>query len=83
MMAEAGSATTRRTRTGLNYASQWNHFVAWSRASGKCSLPASPEDVAAYLEDRSGDWRKAIDPAGGRGGDSPQPQGRRFRRAGP
>ena len=53
-MAEAGSATSRRTRTGINYASQWNHFVAWSRASGKCSLPASPEDVAAYLEDRSG-----------------------------
>ena len=53
-MAEAGPATSRRTRTGVNYASQWNHFVAWSRASGKCSLPASPEDVAAYLEDRSG-----------------------------
>ena len=52
-MAEVGQATTRRTRTGVNYASQWNHFVAWSRASGKCSLPASPEDVAAYLEDRS------------------------------
>ena len=53
-MAELGPATSRRTRTGINYASQWNHFVAWSRASGKCSLPASPEDVAAYLEDRSG-----------------------------
>ena len=53
-MAEAGSATTRRTKTGVNYASQWNHFVAWSRASGKCSLPASPEDVAGYLKDRSG-----------------------------
>ena len=52
-MAEVGQATSRRTRTGVNYASQWNHFVAWSRASGKCSLPASPEDVAAYVEDRS------------------------------
>ena len=52
-MAEVGQVTTRRTRTGVNYASQWNHFVAWSRASGRCSLPASPEDVAAYLEDRS------------------------------
>ena len=51
-MAELGPATSRRARTGANYASQWNHFVAWSRASGKCSLPASPEDVAAYLEDR-------------------------------
>ena len=26
--------------------------MAWSQASGRCSLPASPEDVAAYLEDR-------------------------------
>ena len=27
--------------------------MAWSEASGRCSLPASTEDVAAYLEDRS------------------------------
>ncbi len=53
-MAETGPAISRGIRTKANYASQWNHFVAWSRASGKCSLPASPEDVAAYLEDRSG-----------------------------
>ena len=53
-MAEVEPATSRRTRTGDSYANQWNRFVAWSRASGKCSLPASPEDVAAYLEDRSG-----------------------------
>ena len=53
-MAEAGTATWRRTRTGDSYASQWDRFVAWSEASGRCSLPASPEDVAAYLEDRSG-----------------------------
>ena len=52
-MAELEQATTRRTRTGVNYASQWNRFVAWSQASGRRSLPASPEDVAAYLEDRS------------------------------
>ena len=52
-MAEPGQATSERTRRGASYTSQWNHFVAWSRASGKCSLPASPEDVAAYLEDRS------------------------------
>ena len=39
---------------GFNYASQRNHFVAWSQASGKCSLPSSPEDVAGYLKDRSG-----------------------------
>ena len=27
--------------------------MAWAQASGKGSLPASPKDVAAYLEDRS------------------------------
>ena len=53
-MAEPGQATSRRTRTGDSYASQWNSFVAWSRASRRCSLPATPEDVADYLEDRSG-----------------------------
>ena len=52
-MPETRPATSERTRTGASYACQWNHFVAWSRTSGKCSLPASPEDVAAYLEDRS------------------------------
>ena len=52
-MAEVGSATSRRTRTGDSYVNQWNRFVAWSQASGRCSLPALPEDVAAYLEDRS------------------------------
>ena len=53
-MAETGPATSRRTRTKANYASQWNRFVTWSKASVRCSLPATPEDVAAYLEDRSG-----------------------------
>ena len=52
-MTEVGPATSRRARTGDCYASQWNRFVAWSQASGRRSLPASPEDVAAYLEDRS------------------------------
>ena len=52
-MAEAVQATSRRTRTGDSYVSQWNRFVTWSEASGRRSLPASPEDVAAYLEDRS------------------------------
>ena len=52
-MTEVGPATPRRTRTGHSYANQWNRFVAWSQASGRCSLPASPEDMAAYLEDRS------------------------------
>ena len=52
-MADVGPATSRRTRTGDSYVSQWNRFVTWSETSGRCSLPASPEDVAAYLEDRS------------------------------
>ena len=52
-MTEVGPATPRRTRTGHSYANQWNRFVAWAQASGRGSLPASPEDVAAYLEDIS------------------------------
>ena len=52
-MAELGPAASQRTRTGDSYASQWNRFVDWSQASGRRSLPVSPEDVAAYLEDRS------------------------------
>ena len=50
-MAEVGPATSRRGRTGDSYSNQWNRFVAWSQASGRRSLPASPEDVPAYLED--------------------------------
>ena len=53
-MAEAGTATPERSRRGSSYANQWDRFVAWSAAAGRSSLPASPEDVAAYLEDRSG-----------------------------
>ena len=52
-MAEAGQATSPTSRTGESYASQWNSFVAWSEAAGRRSLPAAPEDVAAYLENRS------------------------------
>ena len=52
-IAEVGPAKSRRVRAGHSYASQWNRFVAWLQTSGKRSLPASPEDVAAYLEDRS------------------------------
>ncbi len=53
-MAEERPATTGfdGKRTGASYASQWNRFVAWCEASGSSSLPASPEDVAAYLKDR-------------------------------
>ena len=53
-MAEVKQQTSRRERKGSSYASQWDRFVAWSEAAGTRSLPASPEDVAAYLEDRSG-----------------------------
>ena len=57
--------------------------MAWAQASGRGSLPASPEDVAAYLEDRSADGCEAFNPASGGGGDSAQSQGHRFRRACP
>ena len=59
-MAEVGSATSRRTRTRDSYANQWNRFVVWSQTSGRRSLPASPEDVAAYLEDR---WETGARPS--------------------
>ena len=53
-MAEERPATSGfdRKRTGMSYESQWNRFVAWCDASGSSSLPATPEDVAAYLIDR-------------------------------
>ena len=38
---------------------EWNRFVAWSNATGKSSLPANPEDVAAYLENRAEAGAKA------------------------
>ena len=53
-MGELGTATSRLARTRDSYANQWNRFIAWSEASSKRSLPASPEDVAAYLQDRLG-----------------------------
>ena len=53
-MAEERPATAGLDgkRTGASYASQWNRFVAWCEESGISSLPASPDDVAAYLKDR-------------------------------
>ena len=42
-----------RRRKGESYSHEWNRFVAWSNATGRTSLPASPEDAAAYLEDRA------------------------------
>ncbi len=61
-MAEDRIATSGldRKRTGASYASQWNRFVAWCEASGRSSLPASPEDVSAYLKDR---WESGAKPS--------------------
>ena len=61
-MAEERPATSGldRKRTGASYASQWNRFVAWCEASGSSSLPASPDDVAAYLKDR---WESGAKPS--------------------
>ena len=52
-MAGDRPATSGRKRSGASYAHEWNRFVAWSQAAGRRSLPASPEDVAAYLENRA------------------------------
>ena len=59
-MAEVGPTTSRRARD--SYANQWNRFIAWSQASGRCSLSATPEDVAAHPEGRSDMWAKFPDP---------------------
>ena len=42
----------RRRKSG-SYSHEWNRFVAWSNATGRPYLPASPEDAAAYLEERA------------------------------
>ena len=59
-MAETDPARHLDSRRGASYASQWNRFVAWSQASERSPLPASPEDVAAYLEDR---WQSGAKPS--------------------
>ena len=61
-MGEDRPATSalERKRTGASYASQWNRFVAWCEASGRSSLPASPEHLAAYLKDR---WESGAKPS--------------------
>ncbi len=53
--AQDGPATTGpgRKPSGVSYIHEWNRFVAWSEAAGKGSLPATPEEVAAYLENRA------------------------------
>ena len=52
-MAKDGPSTSRRKSTGASYVHEWNRFVAWSESAGTRSLPAAPEDVAAYLENRA------------------------------
>ena len=61
-MAEERPATAGfdRKRTGASYASQWNRFVASCEASGSSLLPATPEDLAAYLKDR---WESGAKPS--------------------
>ena len=52
-MADLRQATHRGPKKIDSFTNWWNRFVSWSRASGRQSLPASPEDVVAYLEDSS------------------------------
>ena len=52
-MAEDRPATSGRKRSGASYVHEWNRFVARSEAAGIRALPATPEDVAAYLENRA------------------------------
>ena len=60
-MAADGPATsgTGRRLTGASYMHDWNRFVAWSEAEGRRFLPATTDDVAAYLEDRAKSGAKA------------------------
>ena len=52
-MAENRPSTSRRKSTSASYTHEWNRFVAWSEPSGGRSLPATPEEVAAYQEYRA------------------------------
>ena len=52
-MTQDGPATSGRERSGASYVHEWNRFVAWSESSGRRSLPATSQDVAAYLEYRA------------------------------
>ena len=52
-MAEYRPSTSRRKSSGASYVHEWNRFVAWSESSGRPSLPATSEDVTAYLEYRA------------------------------
>ena len=52
-MVEDGPTTLGAKRSGTSYVHEWNRFVAWSESTGRPSLPATSEDVAAYLENRA------------------------------
>ena len=58
-MAEDRPAASGKKHSGASYAHEWNRFVAWSEAAGRHSLPATPDDVAAYLENRAEAGAKA------------------------
>ena len=42
-----------KKRRGASYVHEWNRFAAWAESAGRRSLPATPEDVAVYLQERS------------------------------
>ena len=44
------SGLADNTRT--NYGAQWKRFLGWAQRSGICVLPAEPETVEAYLQER-------------------------------
>ena len=52
-MAEDNQVPSGGRRKGESYFHEWNRFVAWSESKGRPFLPATPEDVAAYLENRA------------------------------
>ncbi len=49
----AAIASSRARNTRLAYAGQWQRFSDWMHHRGLEPLPASPEQVAAYLADRA------------------------------
>ena len=58
-MAEDRSDKPGGRKRGSSYFHEWNRFVAWSEASGRTALPASPADVAVYLGERAGAGARA------------------------
>ena len=46
------TTTTGTQHRGASYAHEWNRFVTWAKSRERDSLPATHEDVAAYLKER-------------------------------